>query len=82
MLIAALSAAVLIAALLSLLVGPAPLSAGDVFAALLGRGADTAQIIVWDLRLPRDRAGADDRRDHGHVRRDAPGTGAQSAGVA
>jgi iron complex transport system permease protein len=53
MLIAALWAAVAAAAVLSLLIGPAQLGVGEVVAALLQRGSDTAQIIVWDLRTPR-----------------------------
>jgi iron complex transport system permease protein len=53
MLIAILWAVVAAAAMLSLVVGPAPLSAGEVFGAFLGRGSDVTQIIVWDLRAPR-----------------------------
>lgn len=46
-------AAVGAVAVLSLLVGPAPLSVGDVLGACFGRGSDVIQIIVWDLRAPR-----------------------------
>jgi iron complex transport system permease protein len=48
--LAALAVAV---ALVSLLVGPAPLSAGDVAAAVLGAGDPIVQDIVWQIRAPR-----------------------------
>jgi iron complex transport system permease protein len=53
MFIAVLWALAIVAAMASLLIGPAPLGVTDVFGALLGHGSDTTQIIVWDLRAPR-----------------------------
>lgn len=38
---------------LSALTGSAPLSLAQTFSALIGRGSDAAQIIVWEIRLPR-----------------------------
>ena len=50
---AALAALLAAAFALSLAVGPAPLGFGDVLAALLGAGDDTAALIVREIRLPR-----------------------------
>ncbi len=48
-----LSGLCLVAALASLLIGPARLSPAAVLAALAGRGEETVRIIVWELRVPR-----------------------------
>lgn len=48
-----LFAAALLSALVSLTIGPAQLGLGETAAALLGRGDETARVIVWELRLPR-----------------------------
>ena len=48
-----LCAAALVAALLSLAIGPARLSAGDVLSGLLGTGDETTVLIIRDIRLPR-----------------------------
>jgi iron complex transport system permease protein len=37
----------------ALMIGPYGLSPGEVLAALLGRGEAQAQIVVWNIRLPR-----------------------------
>ncbi|MEQ8899907.1 MAG: iron ABC transporter permease [Roseovarius sp.] len=37
----------------ALMIGPYGLSPGEVLAALLGRGDAQAQIVVWNIRLPR-----------------------------
>ena len=51
---AAVMAALLLAGLLGLATGPAPLGPGDVAAALVGRArSDLAATVVWELRLPR-----------------------------
>ena len=42
-----------LAAMTSLLVGPAPLSILDVALALLGSGDEVTRVIVWELRVPR-----------------------------
>lgn len=52
-LLAGLGILVGIAFMLSLYVGPAAISAGDVLRALVGIGPDSTQIIVVELRLPR-----------------------------
>ncbi|HEX8388359.1 MAG TPA: iron ABC transporter permease [Sphingomonas sp.] len=52
-LLALLAAAALIAATLSLAVGPVPLSPARVLAALTGGGDEVARIIVVQIRLPR-----------------------------
>lgn len=49
----ALITALCLALLASLFWGQAPLSLSDVFAALLGRGTELNQQIIWELRLPR-----------------------------
>jgi len=43
----------LLAALLSLLIGPAPLSPAEVLRALAGAGDEVTRAIVWELRVPR-----------------------------
>lgn len=48
-----LAAAALVAAVLSLTIGPAPLGLGDILAALVGRGDPRMVVIVQDIRLPR-----------------------------
>ena len=37
----------------ALMIGPYPLSPGEVVAALAGQGAAQAEIVVWQVRLPR-----------------------------
>ena len=44
---------VLVCSLLALGLGAVPLSFGDIFSALLGKGGDTAQRILLYVRLPR-----------------------------
>jgi iron complex transport system permease protein len=44
-------------ALASLALGDARLGAGEVLAALAGRGGELARTVVWDLRLPRTLVG-------------------------
>ena len=39
--------------LLCLLIGAVPLSLAELWDALRGRGEETAQVILWELRLPR-----------------------------
>jgi len=51
--LAALGAAALLAVLLGVALGAAPLAPRDLVRALLGRGDGTATAIVWSLRLPR-----------------------------
>ena len=55
--LAALGAAALLAVLLGVALGAAPLAPRDLVRALLGRGDGTATAIVWSLRLPRVAAG-------------------------
>ena len=54
----ALAAGVLLAFAASLLVGPAAIGTTDLLAALFGGKADTAALIVWEIRLPRALLGA------------------------
>ena len=37
----------------ALMIGPYPLSPGEVIAALAGQGAAQAEIVIWQVRLPR-----------------------------
>jgi len=55
--LAGLGAAALLAALLGVALGAAPLAPRELLRALLGRGDGTASAIVWSLRLPRVAAG-------------------------
>jgi iron complex transport system permease protein len=48
-----LCAGVLALCFVALMIGPYGLSPGEVFAALMGRGEAQAQIVVWNIRLPR-----------------------------
>ncbi|GAW35119.1 putative ABC transporter permease protein [Roseovarius sp. A-2] len=48
-----LCAGVLALCFLALMIGPYGLSPGEVLAALMGRGEAQAQIVVWNIRLPR-----------------------------
>jgi iron complex transport system permease protein len=52
-LIAALAGLSVCALGAALVLGPTPLGAGDVLAALLGGGEAAARVIVWEIRLPR-----------------------------
>ena len=49
----ALAAALVLSALLGLAMGSARLGFGEVAQALVGKGGETARLIVWQLRLPR-----------------------------
>ena len=49
----ALVAAALVAALLGVALGAAPIAPGELLRALVGRGSGTAAGILWSLRLPR-----------------------------
>jgi len=48
-----LAVAALVAALLGVALGAAPIAPGELLRALLGRGTGTAAGILWSLRLPR-----------------------------
>jgi len=48
-----LCAGVLALCFLALMIGPYGLSPGEVLAAMTGRGEAQAQIVVWNIRLPR-----------------------------
>jgi len=50
---AALGGAIILVLILSALLGSAELSVSEALVALLGGGGETAQIIVWEIRLPR-----------------------------
>ena len=49
----ALGAVLLLLAFVALLIGPVGLAPGQVVSALIGRGAEQASIVVWNIRLPR-----------------------------
>lgn len=52
-LLPAMAAVLAVAAMISLCIGAAPLSVGEVLSALAGTGAPVERIIVYELRLPR-----------------------------
>lgn len=51
--LAAFSLVLVAGAVLALTVGPFRLTLTEVLAALAGRGEDQAQVVVWNIRLPR-----------------------------
>lgn len=51
--LAAFSVVLVAGAVLALTVGPFRLTLTEVLAALAGRGEDQAQVVVWNIRLPR-----------------------------
>ena len=51
--LAAFSLLLVVGAVLALTVGPFRLTLAEVLAALAGRGAGQAEVVVWNIRLPR-----------------------------